>query len=240
MSVEFLFKYHQVRKMAELAKVYNLHALIADVPQQSIPIHSAKEGMKINISSNTLAEEIPQDEHTAVSNSMQTDYNENIRKKAMVVIRPHMRKNTLLSEEAGGETKMSDQMDRKQVEDLMTKELTNHAEKSQLKLEALTSEMNTSIQSVENNLTRKFESMNSTLASTLQELKYSNELLKKDVDQHVLNTAASNRENLSEIKQLIANERNEERRERKTDRRYMITTIIATFAGAATFVKLFL
>lgn len=227
--------------MTKMAKVYNLPSLVTDVSQRSIPKQSHQESVKVHYSSNALTVESPDDENVAVSNSQRTDYTKS--KEVRFVVGHYRSKNIQSSSEAGGNTKMSDQLDRQQIHDLIEKELRSHNEKTDLKLELLSTKLDSGLQSVELTLSQKIDSMNFTISQTLQEIKSNNALIKKDIELQSTTTQALVNQSFNDAKDLINKDKELARAERKSDRRYLITTIIGSsgVAVALTFglVKLF-
>lgn len=229
--------------MTKMAKVYNLPSLVTDVSQRSIPKQSHQESVKVHYSSNALTVESPDDENVTVSNSQRTDYTKNKGKEVRFVVGHYRSKNIQPSSEAGGNTKMSDQLDRQQIHDLIEKELRSHNEKTDLKLELLSTKLDSGLQSVELTLSQKIDSMNASISQTLQEIKSDNALIKKDIELQSTTTQALVNQSFNDAKDLINKEKELARAERKSDRRYLITTIIGSsgVAVALTFglVKLF-
>lgn len=214
--------------MTKMAKVYNLPSLVTDVSQRSIPKQSHQESVKVHYSSNALTVESPDDENVTVSNSQRTDYTKNKGKEVRFVVGHYRSKNIQPSSEAGGNTKMSDQLDRQQIHDLIEKELRSHNEKTDLKLELLSTKLDSGLQSVELTLSQKIDSMNASISQTLQEIKSDNALIKKDIEIESTTTQALVDKKISEVKDLINVEKEKLRLERKNDRKYLITTTIAT------------
>lgn len=214
--------------MTKMAKVYSLSSLVTDVSQRSIPKQSYQESVKVHYSSNALTVESPDDENVAVSNSQRTDYTKSKGKEVRFVVGHYRSKNIQSSSEAGGNTKMSDQLDRQQIHDLIEKELRSHNEKIDLKLELLSTKLDSGLQSVELTLSQKIDSMNSTLSQTLLEIKSDNALIKKDIELQSVATQALVTKSFNDTKELINIEKEKLRLERKNDRKYLITTTVAT------------
>lgn len=220
--------------MGELIKMQHR---TTDLSHRHVTSPSDTEVVKVHYSSRSLNTLDTVEGDTLVSNSNRTVYNKGTGR----IFVKHLRaRNVELIDKIGGEKIMSDQLDRQQVQGMLEKELKSYNEKVELKFEVLSREFKSGIQHVESTLSQKIDSMNSVLNQGIQDLKHTNDLIKKDIEKNAITNQAAIKDNHHEIKAFILSEREERRLERKNDRKFIITTFIATIAGALTLAKLFL
>lgn len=208
-----------------------------------MPRRSHHTGVTVRYASNSLVAAGQEAEHTTVSNSSRSDYTDIRSKKTKVVLEHYRTDNFQSLSEVGGNTTMSDQLDRHQIQDMIEQSIKSQNEKIDLKLELLSNKLDSKLQSVEANLSQKLDSMNSTFSQTLLEIKSDNALIKKDIEIHSAANQALVTKSFNDAKDLITKEKELARAERKADRKFLITTIIGSsgVAVALTFglVKLF-
>lgn len=210
------------------ATVHYLHTAPTNVPREKMEKRAHRTGIKVRYAANSLVASGQEAERSTVSNSSRSDYTDIRSKRTRVVLEHYRTDNFQPLSEAGGNTTMSDQLDRQQIQDMIEKSIQSQNEKIDLKLEILSNKLEAGLQSVEANLSQKIDSMNSALSQTLLEIKSENALIKKDIELQSVDTQALVTKSFNDAKDLINKEKEIARAERKSDRKYLITTAIAT------------